>query len=178
MMESTVEPMIEAIVFNLKKVKPLYTELDASLFARNDIPPYYSSIGSHLRHTLDIFCCVLQGMKSGVVDFTLRKRDSEVETRQESGYQYFTDTCLALQHISVHLSSEPLMLVDDLGLGELTIQTNLGSILAQANNHSIHHFAYIGYLLHSLGVKHLELSFGYNPTTPPSRSFVPLNTGQ
>jgi len=40
------------------------------------------------------------------------------------------------------------------------------ALLAQANSHTIHHYAIINYILDRLHIEMKDDSFGYNPTTP------------
>jgi hypothetical protein len=42
----------------------------------------------------------------------------------------------------------------------------LGALFAQANSHTIHHYAIINYIFEKLGIVLNDEDFGYNPTTP------------
>ena len=42
----------------------------------------------------------------------------------------------------------------------------LGAVFAQANSHTIHHYAIINYILEGLNISLDDIDFGYNPTTP------------
>ena len=44
------------------------------------------------------------------------------------------------------------------------------ALLAQANSHTIHHYAIINYILNSLNIEMTDEDFGYNPTTPKKAS--------
>jgi len=57
-------------------------------------------------------------------------------------------------------------LVDDLGLGKVSIPTNLYAVLVQANSHTIHHYAIVSQLLFAFDIVIEDKTFGYNPTTP------------
>jgi hypothetical protein len=56
--------------------------------------------------------------------------------------------------------------IDDLGLGKTKIKYSFSGLLAQANSHTIHHYAIINYILEGLNIKISDETFGYNPTTP------------
>ena len=53
-----------------------------------------------------------------------------------------------------------------MGIEKVVVQHTLGSVLLQAHNHVIHHYASIGYIMFQLGVDLTSENFGYNPTTP------------
>ena len=59
-----------------------------------------------------------------------------------------------------------IVVLDDLGHGTLRIKYTLGSLLAQANSHTIHHYAIINYILDRLSIKMEDEDFGLNPTSP------------
>lgn len=42
-----------------------------------------SSIGQHLRHTLEFFICLEQGLKQGVINYDKRGHDKLIETNKE-----------------------------------------------------------------------------------------------
>ena len=46
------------------------------------------------------------------------------------------------------------------------LKYNFIALLAQANSHTIHHYAIINYILDRLHIEMKDDSFGYNPTTP------------
>lgn len=47
--------MIEAIEKNLEKGKHLITKISNQQYSDSSVAPYYSSIGCHMRHILDVF---------------------------------------------------------------------------------------------------------------------------
>ena len=51
--------MIQAIIYNLQRGVKLLNAIDDEQYSDNSIAPYYSSIGIHMRHILDVFDCIL-----------------------------------------------------------------------------------------------------------------------
>ena len=39
-----------------------------------------STIGQHVRHTLEFFICMMEGIEKGVVNYDSRQRDPRIET--------------------------------------------------------------------------------------------------
>ena len=46
-----------------------------------------STIGQHLRHTLEFFLCFENGCRSGVVNYDLRNHDKEIESNRKLAFE-------------------------------------------------------------------------------------------
>ena len=55
--------MIPAIAQNLNRGINLLNSINDQQYANNSTAPYYSSIGIHMRHILDVFQCVFKGIE-------------------------------------------------------------------------------------------------------------------
>ena len=74
---------------------------------------------------------------------------------------------MAQSHLVSDFEMETTVSVtDDLGMGTIEIPYTYGALLAQANSHTIHHYAIINYIFDRLGIITNDSDFGYNPTTP------------
>ncbi len=158
--------IVEPAIANLKHAVVLFIDLTPDVYASKTAAPYYSSIGGHLRHILDVFQCVFNGIDSKTVDLTKRKRGTIVEKDPAEGLKYLRKIISQLERISGFDPGIDVTIRDDLGMGMVGIPTTLGGGLCQAHSHAIHHFACIGYLLHIHGHQLPSKGFGYNPTTP------------
>ncbi|PQJ73943.1 DinB family protein [Polaribacter gangjinensis] len=158
--------MIDAIEFNLQRGIKLLQNLSEPEYTNESIPPYYSSIGCHIRHILDVFSCILKGFEAKKVDLTNRERNQSIEQNIEFGIAYFEEIIFKIRSFSEEDLQSEIILIDDLGLGKMGAKTTLAAVLIQAHSHAIHHFASIGYCIYQLGVELPDADFGYNPTTP------------
>lgn len=158
--------MFEAIEKNLKLGGELIRFISDDQFRDESVPPYFSSIGCHFRHILDIFDCIFSGLENGQVDLTARTRCTEVETRREACLDYLDRTLSKLHDLRSADIDRIIEVTDDLGTGRVTCKYTLGAVLVQAHSHAIHHFAALGYVNTSLGINMPAAEFGYNPTTP------------
>lgn len=158
--------MIDAIVLNLQRGIKLLNNITDEEYADNTIPPYFSSIGCHMRHILDVFSCVFNGFSERNIDLTKRERNERIELKTIYGIEYFESILKQAKSISkIDLKTE-IIVSDDLGLGKVSSKSTLGAVLMQAQSHAIHHFASIGYIIHQLGIELPDADFGYNPSTP------------
>ena len=158
--------MIEAIDKNLQRGIQLLQYISDENYRDTSIAPYYSSIGSHMRHILDVFDCIFEGISNNEINLIKRKRNQESETFTEKGIAYFNEVLMKLESLKNEDFDKIVKVTDDLGLGVVTANYTLGGILIQAHSHAIHHFASIGYVISQLGIELPDEDFGFNPTTP------------
>ena len=159
--------IIDANLITLNKSKVLFSLLTNQQLANNTVSPYYSSIGSHLRHIIDFYSCIIRGLKSSrTINLIHRERDERMHHDCEYAdcvlHQLISDFDLFYDYKETHL----VKVVDNLGNGNVEIDYTLCALLAQANSHAIHHYAIINYIFDRLGIVIEDETFGYNPTTP------------
>ena len=76
--------MIKNINLNLDRGIELLELISNDDYINKSVPPYFSSIGTHIRHLLDFFNCVFNGLESKMIDFTIRERNINVEENKKS----------------------------------------------------------------------------------------------
>ncbi|MFD2561837.1 DinB family protein [Aquimarina rubra] len=163
------ELIISSINDNLNNAVALLDAIDSKTYSDDSIGPYYSSIGSHIRHTLDFFDCIISGIDTNDIDLTARKRDEILSTNKEAAKSHIhTLQGTLLSYIDAN-TDYLIHVTDNMGQGKVTVNYTLESILAHANSHAIHHYATIGYILNQLGIDLKIPGFGYNPTTPVNK---------
>jgi hypothetical protein len=101
-----------------------------------------STIGQHLRHTLEFFICLQDGYRDGVINYDKRSHDKLIES----------DKGLALATIGrvedfiMTMEDKPLRLEAGYDLAQenfITIQTNASRELVYNIEHAVHHMAII-----------------------------------
>lgn len=159
--------MIKAIEGNLEKGIALLNSITDEQYCNDSIAPYYSSIGRHVRHVLDVFDCVFDGLQTNTtVDLTARKRNEEVELKTTVGIAYFNRIIVKLNALQSYDFDKLISVSDDLGTGVIVQDYTLGGLLIQAHGHAVHHFASLSYILCQLEIEIADENFGFNPTTP------------
>lgn len=157
--------IIKSSLITLQKSKTLLNLLSNDTLCDKSVSPYYSSIGSHIRHIYDFYDCALNIDETNSVDLTNRKRINAIETCCDSAESYF-DALMTKIKLLDKESTDKITVTDDLGAGKIAIEYTFGALIAQANSHTIHHYAIISYILDRLGVTVEDPDFGYNPSTP------------
>lgn len=157
--------IIQSTLKTLQKSQILLDHLSNEQLSDASVSPYYSSIGCHIRHILDFYDCIFNLDSNNKVDLTARSRNKSVECDCVCALDYLNSIIGQLKTSGFNMN-EVILVTDDLGLGKTEIPYTYGSLLAQANSHTIHHYAIINYIFDSLGIVINDSDFGYNPTTP------------
>ncbi|MBT8254825.1 MAG: hypothetical protein HKN00_06525 [Flavobacteriaceae bacterium] len=158
--------IVSATVSTLKESKNILNRLTNEQLTNSNIPPYHSCIGSHIRHILDFYNCIFRGLDQNLVDLTKRDRSSLIEEQCALALEEVDSVIEQLKKLNHEDSHGMISVRDDLGQGLIEIKYTLGALLAQANSHTIHHYAIINYMLDRIGISLTDKTFGYNPSTP------------
>lgn len=157
--------LINSCLKTLQNTEILLERLsDGLIYSNKTVAPYYSSIGSHVRHILDFYNCIVNEDDTGV-NLTNRTRNLEVESCCSNALSYFNELIDKLKSLEKD-ENRMLVVTDDLGSGIIKLNYTFGALMAQANSHTIHHYAIINYILDRLDVSLDDTRFGFNPTTP------------
>lgn len=100
-----------------------------------------NTIGKHVRHILEFFDCMLQGMDTGLVDYDNRQRNVLLETDTEFTLRYLDNLTIAIDVIN---ENQALSMAFSYADQETTvINTLLYREMAYNIEHAIHHMAII-----------------------------------
>lgn len=101
-----------------------------------------SSVGQHIRHVLEFYICLAEGLQSGVVDYDKRKRNLELETNLD----FALSTLDKLSEIFCCKDYEDTSLLHEVEyLGKkISTHSSVSRELIYLIEHSIHHYAIIG----------------------------------
>lgn len=157
--------IIQSTLKTLQKSKNLLDCLQDDAFCNTSLAPYYSSIGTHIRHILDFYDCIFNLDADNIIDLTARNRNKHIESKCNSAKNYLNTIINTLSNTDFNMD-KTVNVIDDLGSGKLEIKYTLGAVFAQANSHTIHHYAIINYILEGLKIPFNDADFGINPTTP------------
>ena len=101
----------------------------------------YSTIGQHLRHTLEFFICLEQGFEIGVINYDKRAHDKLIESDK---FIALTTLDKINDFIQSRPSDKPLKLEAGYDLHKeefITIETNFLRELVYNIEHAVHHMA-------------------------------------
>lgn len=158
--------MKKQCIKNLEEIRSVISDLNNEQYAQKIEILSGSSIGQHVRHILEFYFCLIQGVKGGVVNYDLRERDLTLESEVKAGLT-------AIEYLQAQIEAfdlaQTLKLEGDCGVSQseaYSIPSNLHRELCYNLEHSIHHQAIIKIGLKSILINpELIESFGVAPST-------------
>jgi hypothetical protein len=125
----------------LHQLSTLVSQLKDNDFAKPSKALSDSTIGQHLRHTLEFFICLEQGYEQGVVNYDKRGHDKLIETDK---FIALATIQKIIDFILVQKTDQPLKLevgYDATNNEAITIETNYLRELIYNIEHAVHHMA-------------------------------------
>jgi len=133
----------KAAIRILSQLAYLVKQIHPSDFVKPSDTLSGSTIGQHIRHTLEFFICFEQGFKEGVINYDKRRHDESMQMEKVVSLEaihrsiaFITD----LQH------NKPLKLEVGYDLANddyITVNTNANRELVYNIEHAVHHMAII-----------------------------------
>lgn len=120
------------------------------------------TIGQHVRHSIELFQCLLKGYYSGTVNYEERKRDLRLQTDR-----LFASHMLQVLEAELDKKDRPLFLATSFGEAgnDICVQSNYYRELIYNLEHTIHHMALIRVGIEELTDILLPETFGIAPST-------------
>jgi uncharacterized damage-inducible protein DinB len=158
--------LIHACTDILLQLSELVNCLSDEDFSRPSKALSHSTIGQHLRHTLEFFLCFEQGYKSGVINYDKRNHDKVIETNRHLALQTIERI---MKFVSGLDQNKPLELEVNYDLDQdqfETLKTTTSRELVYNIEHAVHHMAImkIGVMEIAASIK-LPLGFGIAAST-------------
>jgi uncharacterized damage-inducible protein DinB len=135
--------LVHACASILDQLEDVVRQMTAEDFSRPSPALSNSTVGQHLRHTVEFFLCLENGFREGVINYDKRAHDKLIES----------DKFIALNAIRkirdfVGTTAEDASLRLDVGYDRhsdecVTIQTNYYRELTYNIEHAVHHMALI-----------------------------------
>lgn len=127
----------------LNQLASLVHEIDEKDFTRPSEALSQSTVGQHLRHTLEFFICFEQGFRKGIVNYDKRAHDKLIESDKFIALGTIAKITAFVQNLNVN---KPLKLevgYDHTTEEFITIDTNATRELVYNIEHAVHHMAII-----------------------------------
>lgn len=124
-----------------------------------------SGISRHVRHILDHYLALKNGLEKGHVDYNHRNRDGEVESDMEFANEiisYLNNWLATLEGNVLKLTIESEIDIDE--LINASFESNQDRELLNMINHTIHHTAYIKLIANKFDIEFPE-QIGIAPST-------------
>jgi uncharacterized damage-inducible protein DinB len=131
----------QACLTILDQLENAVIEISECDFSKPSLVLSNSTMGQHLRHTLEFFICLESGFKNGVVNYDKRAHDKLIETDK---FTALSSIQRIKDFVSCQKEDQPLKL--EVGYEKhteecVTIETNYLRELTYNIEHAVHHMA-------------------------------------
>ena len=147
----------------LQQGRALLKGLPPEIYRRRAAECFNSSIGGHMRHVLDHYSSLLEGLGSGQVDYEARTRDARIEADPAFAIDILDGLCGHMEG----LSQNAQLAVRSECCGEqapVWAETSLLRELEFSLSHTVHHYALIAVMAGLAGMP-VPGNFGMAPST-------------
>jgi hypothetical protein len=133
--------LIRACSNILNQLKDVVEQLDGHQFSQPSEALSNSSIGQHLRHTLEFFICLEYGYESGVINYDKRAHDKTIERNRDVALLVLEriDGFIRIMNLEKGLNLEVNYDIDE--ENNETLPTTCKRELLYNIEHAVHHMA-------------------------------------
>jgi hypothetical protein len=159
----TLEGQLETV----QQAKGFLLDLTAENYQVVIKPHLASSAGAHMRHILDHYLALQDGLSLGLVNYNKRNRYSSIESCPQTALLQWKKVEQWLKEVSQLDADMPLAVVCETSVNETQntqTQSTLARELVFVSSHAIHHFSLLAVINSLLGNKD-EANFGVAPST-------------
>lgn len=138
MINSQVNILLQAEIYLRAVSSEQYREVVSPLFI--------SSAGAHMRHILDHYQSIINGLQTGCIDYDKRSRGGAVENDINAALSLISDIESFLTSLSQEQLQQKIQLSTEISVERKLVEivdTTLARELIFSGSHAIHHFAMI-----------------------------------
>ncbi|MDO6763229.1 DinB family protein [Agarivorans sp. 1_MG-2023] len=156
----------EATVDALQQVQQLVEASEGTLYNQPSMHSE-SGIGRHVRHILDHFLALQQGLDKGSIDYNTRHRDSDIENNPSLALQLIQQLSNWFLHPQSAIDERAIKVESEISLKQqqtMQFDSSLSRELCYLINHTVHHVAYAKLVAKELGLL-VDENMGIAPST-------------
>ena len=145
----------------------LLDSVSSEAFIRKEDGPYGASLGAHYRHVLDHFLCLVEGIRSGQIDYDQRRRSPKLENSVDAARFATEDLMEEFRNLPTDALKRECTVIYSVDYGNnhtQAVRSNVAREVMFCVGHAIHHYAILKLLCTGRSVT-LPYEFGIAPST-------------
>ncbi|WP_371193931.1 DinB family protein [Glaciecola sp. SC05] len=130
-------------------------------------PHFASSIGAHIRHIIDHFLALQDGLAKGHINYNVRHRHNQTEKFVDIAVQALHDINQWLSNLDEAICQQTILVTSEIDISHTkssTCSSTLERELVFVSSHAIHHYALIRIMCSMQNISVPDF-FGYAPAT-------------
>lgn len=135
-------------------------------------PNFISSAGAHIRHILDHYLSIINGLENNLVDYDVRHRGNAIEHDPSEALKQLDDITEWISQLSPTTLNKNITLSTEISVSSKVIEkipTSVARELIFAGSHAVHHYATIAQISFAQHASRSKLpcppAFGIAPAT-------------
>jgi len=140
-------PVVKGNIETINQALALLEALDNKAYCHISAPYINSSIGQHVRHIIDNYLVIVDGVSQKHINYNIRRRGAAVETCIETAKKELNDIQIWLHTIDSNALTTSLSIFSEVCLEQEQSDHLVSSLhreLIFVASHCIHHMALIG----------------------------------
>ena len=159
--------MIESQLIILQQAKTYLACVSEHQYTQVITPTFMSSAGGHMRHILDHYYSVINGLPEGLIDYDKRSRGGIVESCPKAAQASIAEISAFLTSLTIEQLQKAVKLSTEISVVDkqvAIVDTTLGREIVFVGSHAVHHLATIKHIAQAQQVE-VEGSLGIAPAT-------------
>lgn len=158
--------MINNCKENLEEIKAAISLINKEQYTYKSKTLSNATIGQHIRHVLEFYFCLLNGLNKGIVNYDQRDRNMDLENNPEYAILFIDEIFNKISQVSPDLKLELSGNFSSQEEHYILMKTSVNRELAYCFEHSIHHQALIKIGFMEQGLDHLiSINWGVAQST-------------
>lgn len=151
----------------IEQATTLLADLSDAEYQKVLKPHFPSSVGAHVRHVIDHFIALKEGVANSHVNYNVRHRHNQTEQHVNVAIEALNDIKKWLNQLDDSQCNRAIAVTTEIDISHTkstTCQSTIERELVFACSHAIHHYALIR-IICAMQNKTLPEFFGYAPAT-------------
>ncbi|WP_299663008.1 DinB family protein [uncultured Psychromonas sp.] len=159
--------MIESQLIILQQAKTYLTSVSEQQYTQIISPYFMSSAGAHMRHILDHYYAIINGLSEGLIDYDKRSRGGIIESSPKAALQSIQEISDFLNALTAQQLQQTIKLSTEISVTDkqvAIVDTSLAREIIFTGSHAVHHLATIKHIAQAQEIE-VEGSLGIAPAT-------------
>jgi len=159
--------MIESQLIILQQANTYLASVSEQQYTQVISPYFMSSAGAHMRHILDHYQAIINGLSEGLIDYDKRSRGGVIESSPKAAQALIVEISAFLQALSPQQLQQTIKLSTEISVIDkqvAIVDTTLAREIIFTGSHSVHHLATIKHIAQAQEIE-VEGGLGIAPAT-------------
>jgi len=159
--------MIESQLLILEQANKYLSSVTESQYVQVIAPAFMSSAGAHIRHILDHYNSIINGLPEGLVDYDKRSRGGVIESCPEAAQASIKEISTFLKTLTAEQLQQNIKLSTEVSVSDkkvIIVDTTVAREIIFVGSHAVHHLATVKHIAQAQQLD-IDSALGIAPAT-------------